>query len=253
MNLPVEVVEATRAGRAVLFLGSGASREAALEAGGTYPDGAELARALGWKPPRVLPGTRPRPVQPSVSAAAAALSRPALAAALRAQVGVQQIAPTAAHTLSVRRFPLIFTTALDDLIERAATAEGVALTVTPWGQTLPEVEGHRLVRLRGDLETPVLSEADRAARAFPEDFKNQIRALIRKSVVFFVGYRPDEEEFEQLWEDLTVCYGAELPRCHLAVSSGTISDYQWQRWVWRGLLMFSADPIECLTELESRC
>ena len=76
--------------------------------------------------------------------------------------------------------------------------------------------------------------------------------LIRRNVLFFVGYRPDEEEFEQLWEDLTVCYGGELPRCHLAVSQGTIDDYQWQRWVWRGLLLFHADPIECMEELQRR-
>lgn len=46
--------------------------------------------------------------------------------------------------------------------------------------------------------------------------------------------------------------GAELPRCHLAVAQGRIEDYQWQRWVWRGLLPFAADPSECMNALKAK-
>ena len=101
-------------------------------------------------------------------------------------------------------------------------------------------------------DTLLLTPADRAAAPFPPSVKKAVRKLIRKQVIFFVGYRPDEEEFEQLWNDLTTCYGGELPRCHLAVAQGAINDYLWQKWVWRGLLMFTADPLEAMAELEAR-
>ena len=52
--------------------------------------------------------------------------------------------------------------------------------------------------------------------------------------------------------DLSDAYGGELPRCHLAVAQGPIDDYLWQKWVWRGLLMFTADPTETMAALESQ-
>jgi hypothetical protein len=76
--------------------------------------------------------------------------------------------------------------------------------------------------------------------------------VLRKQVCFFVGYRPDEEEFDLLFDSLSEAYGGELPRCHLAVAQGRISDYHWQKWVWRGLLLFMADPSEALEALEAQ-
>jgi hypothetical protein len=31
-----------------------------------------------------------------------------------------------------------------------------------------------------------------------------------------------------------------------------MDDFLWQKWVWRGLLLFTADPVECLSEVEAR-
>ena len=70
--------------------------------------------------------------------------------------------------------------------------------------------------------------------------------------MFFVGYRADEEEFERLFAELSDAYGGELPRCHLACGQGTIDDFLWQKWVWRGLLLFLSDPGEAMKELEAR-
>jgi hypothetical protein len=36
------------------------------------------------------------------------------------------------------------------------------------------------------------------------------------------------------------------------VAQGRIDDYQWQRWVWRGLLLFTADPTECMSMLDDK-
>lgn len=256
MNLPVEVIEAVRAGRCALVVGSNATREAVELAGGQYPEGADLARQLGWQRPKVMPGARPKPVMPSVTGGAAALEaklgRAGLVATLGLKVGARDVPPSEAHHAAWRRFNAVFTTCWDELLEAAA---GPDLDLRGWGDEVPQpsVDHRVLYRLRGRLSDPsslILTDADRAARTFSDDFKSQIRTLVRRYVLFFVGFRPDEEEFEQLWEDLTVCYGGELPRCHLAVSQGTIDDYQWQRWVWRGLLLFHADPVECMTELE---
>ena len=62
---------------------------------------------------------------------------------------------------------------------------------------------------------------------------------------------------------ILACYwaGAQAPRIttHFpanlevsAVAQGNISDYLWQKWVWRGLLLFTADPIDFMAELERR-
>lgn len=254
MNLPLEVIEAVRDGRCVLFLGSAASREAAEEADRDYPDEKALAKALGWRPPKQLPGVRPKPVVPSVIEGAglceAQRGRAGLIATLSGQVGAEDLPPSAAMKAAVERFPLIFTTAWDGLICRAAPDR----PVLHWGAPVPELspDAPAIYALRGLLREPgtvLATAADRAGRVFSNALKADLRTMVRRQVIFFMGFRPDEEEFEQLWEDLTVCYGGELPRCHLAVAQGPINDYQWQRWVWRGLLLFSADPSECMEAL----
>ena len=257
MNLPVEVIDAVREGRCVLFMGSWATREAALAAGRAYPDGKGLATALGWKRPRVLPGMRPKPGTPSVTEGAAALEaargRAALDSTLRALVGADDVPPTSAHLIAARRFPLIFTTCWDDVLDRAAP--GHAARGTDEEVELPDPTAPVLVRMRGGFSAPggpIATVSDRENHPLSKAFADSLRFLLRRAVVLFVGFRPDEEEFEQLFAELSACYGGELPRCHLAVAQGNISDYLWQKWVWRGLLLFTADPTECLEELDRR-
>ncbi|MFZ5479594.1 MAG: SIR2 family protein [Myxococcota bacterium] len=248
MNLPVEVLEAVRAKRCVCFLGSRAAFEAAQLAGADYPDAAALAKELGWRRPAPVPGQRPKPTSPSVEEGAATFEakhgRAALEARLAERVGAP-FAPPPFYEKLLARFPLVVTTCWDDLLERAG-----ASTVTGRGEPIPN-EG--VVRLRGRLgDRPVVTAADFAAQPLSPDQKKQLRALIRNQVVLFVGYRPDEEEFERLFGELSDAYGGELPRSHLAAAQGPIDDYQWQKWVWRGLLLFLADPSEVVGELEAK-
>jgi hypothetical protein len=261
LNLPVEVVEAVKAKKCVVFLGSRASLEAAEVAEAPYPDAKALAKALGWTKPRVGTAQRPKHVMTSVEEGAAgfeaANGRAKLVSELQTRIGVAGVAPTLAHTGALKHFPMIFTTNPDDLIERAAAQAGVRLDVLARGDRLPESDPTRrvLVKLRGGFERPeglMLTPADFAARPLPDDVKKQLRSLVRNQVILFVGYRPDEEEFERLFGELSDAYGGELPRCHLASAQGPIDDYLWQKWVWRGLLLFTADPIECMTELEAQ-
>lgn len=259
MNLPVEVIEAVREQRAVLFVGSRFAAEAAEAVGRAYPDDAALAKQLGWKRPRQLMGTRKKgPVQPSPAAGAQSLEasqgRGALEARVRLLRDLADAAPTTAHDTAVRRFPLIFTTCQDDALTRAATAADTGHTLRQRHDPVPGLDPDTPViyHWTGSFALPpslVLTPADRG-RPLAREIEKATRSLLRRKVVFFVGYKPDEEEFELLWDDLTRCYGGELPRCHLAVAQGRIDDYLWQKWVWRGLLMFTADPIECMQELE---
>ncbi len=257
MNLPVEVIEAARQDRCVLFLGNRASVEAAELTGGSCPEQRALAKQLGWKKPLIVAGKKGTivSVEETASAFERANGRPALLAALTTSLG--GTAPSPAHTVAVQRFPLVFTTNYDDLIERAAAEAGVPIDVLGRQSVLPPPQQGRctLVRLRGDLARPdtmVVTGADHASRPLGAELKKQLRLLMRHQVVLFVGFRPDEEEFERLFSELSDAYGGELPRCHLAVAQGPIDDFLWQKWVWRGLLMFTADPVECLTELEAR-
>jgi len=256
VNLPVEVIDAVRDGRCLIFVGSRFTAESRLAAGQAVTDGNALARSLGWTRPKPRPGSAPTPVTPSVQQGAtdyeARHGREELEAAIDRLVGGSGLTPTSAHRAAVGHFRRIFTTAWDDLLEDAAAQQGVELQIVGRGEPIPDLRDGTsiLVRLRNGGQWPrCVTTEDHAQLSWDEDTRRQMRKLIRGHVVLFVGYRPDEEEFEALFGELSAVYGAELPRCHLAVAQGRIEDYQWQRWVWRGLLLFTADPTECMDAL----
>ncbi len=250
MNLPVEVIDAAREHRCLVFVGSRFAAEAREHSGLDGYTGAQVARTMGWKRPRVLPGRPPRPTTPSVRMAAAAreaeVGRSGMLEELEALVGGAGLEPVESHRIVAELFQRVFTTGLDGLMEAAASDAGH--TVVGPGEAIPD--GPVVVRLRGGFDSnPVVTEGDWVP--FDAESTAVIRAWIRSHVVLFVGYRPDEEEFELLFEQLREAYRAELPRCHLAVAQGRIEDYQWQRWVWKGLLLFTADPSECMGSLKA--
>jgi len=246
VNIPVEVIEACASNRCVLFVGSRATSEAVVEEGGTYLEQKRLARKLGGRV--------------SVRAALAELlqgaPRDEVIKRLRSHLAVPDTAPGDFHLRAVRRFSTIYTTCRDDLMERAALAEGIEFTVYYPGDALPApgIEGLHIVKLWGGFEKPeslVLTDGDQAKHPLAAQ-KSAVRLMLRKQVVFFVGYLLEEEDFDLVFEDLSEAYGGELPRVHLAVAQGKISDYHWQKWVWRGLLLFIADPSEALEAVDQQ-
>lgn len=252
VNLPVEVIGAVRENRCLVFVGSRFAAEARELAGVPAHTGREVAKSLGWRPARGIPGRRQGPITPSIAEAAAAREalngRDAMLAELQTLSGAAGLQPTSAHGFVVDHFEKVFTTALDGLLEEAAAERGRAFAAVGPGE--PLVDGPVIVRMRGSFgNQPVVTSADLGAVGWDDATKSEVRRLIRSHVVLFVGYRPDEEEFELLFDQLADAYRAELPRCHLAVAQGRIEDYQWQRWVWRGLLLFTADPTECMKAL----
>jgi len=261
MNLPVEVMEAVRNKKCILFVGSHFAAEAADKANLTFPEPAELAKELGWKKPKSPMGQKQKGVVPSVEEGAAAYEaangRAALVAHFAERVGASGAAPTRAHELALKHFPMVFTTAVDTLLEEQARRTGTTLDVIDRSMKIPDPDPARrvLVRLRGDLGRPdslILTAADHQQHPLSPDQRKTIRSLVRGYVVFFVGYRPDEEEFEKVFSEFSDAYGGELPRCHLAVAQGNIDDYLWQKWVWRGLLMFLADPSDALDQMDAQ-
>ncbi len=258
MNLPVEVIDAVREGRCLVFAGSRFGAECRERDGLPAVSGTALAKSMGWKKPRPKPGRAPSPVTPSVREAAASFQaehgREGLVAHLQDQVGVDELAPNDAHRFVVRHFDLVFTTVWDGLFEKAAAEAGRSFRVLSRDAVVPEVSEKEpvLVRLRGGFASePIVTAADEQGPSWDDAGRRRLRQLIRKNVVLFIGYRPDEEEFEVLFQQLTEAYGSSLPRCHLAVSQGRIDDYQWQRWVWKGLLLFTADPQEATEALQA--
>ena len=246
MNLPVEVVEAVNKGKCVLFVGRRASLEAASEGGLKYPSERQLARKVAG---------RKASLEEALSGVRATGGREAVNDTLREWLSVDDVAPTEFHRIAIKRFPLIFTSAPDDLLERAAQDLGAPAEVLYRGQSIPKPDPQKryVYKYWGGFERPdtlSLTQTDRREINHPADHKKRWRGLLKDHVLFFIGFRPDEAEFEAVWEDISDSYGGELPRCHLAVAQGRISDVIWQKWVWRGLLLFLADPIESMEELE---
>jgi len=242
VNVPVEVVEATRKGRCALFVGRRATLEAVEEAGGEYPDQRGLSRMLKGR----------KSLREASEGFAERLGRDALVAVLKEHLNKGD--PGDFHARAVKTFPRIFTTCWDDLLERAARAQGLEVDVRYAGDPIPEAEEGKVLvyKLWGGFEKPETLVVLGSDQGRLEGIRRDVRNVVRKRTCFFVGYRPDEEEFDLLFDELSEAYGGELPRCHLAVAQGRISDYHWQKWVWRGLLLFMADPGEALEALEAQ-
>ncbi|MCP4803987.1 MAG: SIR2 family protein [Proteobacteria bacterium] len=240
MNVPIEVVEATRDRRCALFVGRRATLEAVVDSGGEYPDQKRLARMLKGR----------TSIREASAAFEERLGRAALIAVLTEHHGAEGTEPGSFHMDAVKRFPRIFTTCWDDLLERAADAQGIAYEVRYGGDPIPLAGDTLLIyKIWGGFEAPdrmVLTAGDAGKLV---DIRKDVRLVVRKNVCFFVGYRPDEEDFDLIFDEISEAYGGELPRCHLAVAQGKISDYHWQKWVWRGLLLFIADPSEAAQAL----
>ena len=250
MNLPVEVIDAARAGRCWIVVGSHATAEAFAAAGRPWMSEAQLTRRIGARvstPDRAGSHAvhRARTEHPSLASAsslhAATHGNASLLANLVTARGADGLTPTHAHAHARTLAPVTLTTTWDDLLDRA----GAALESSGTGAVRS-----KLVHLRGRFGTnegPVVTAADRQAR--PPTFEDTLGQQLRHRVLFFVGYRPEDEEFALLVEDIARACGGHLPRCHVAVAGGPMDDYLFQKWVWKGLLLFMADPTEALEAL----
>lgn len=245
MTLPVQIIEAVGANTCILVSGRRASIEAASIAGEKRPAESKMARLMAGKKSHF---------GDAIKGYESAKGINALRMFMLGQLNVSNIGPSAYHIDAVRRYPLIICTSQDDLFERAAKAEGIELLVLERGEPLPtpDPEKRVLYKMWGSLEKPDTlgwTPEQRAALPAVPEFRKRLRKLLTKQTLFFVGYRADDAEFAWVFEELSEGFGGKLPRCHLAVAQGRISDFYWQKWVWRGLLLFTANPTEVTTGL----
>ena len=248
MSLPLEVVEALDESRCILFVGRRASLEAVTAQGGEYPGQKKLARLLMGKKAEY---------EEALKVAHRRLGDEGLAREMEALLGCTKSKPGEFHRQAVRHFNLIYTSCADTLLEQAAEEQGLKVEVFYRGEPLPQAEEGvvRIYKYWGGYERPetlVVRQEDLERVTLPGDTRKALRKLLVRNVVFFVGYRPDEVEFSWVYEELESGFGGKLPRTHLAVSQGRISDYFWQKWVWKGLLLFTADPSHVMAQIEAR-
>ena len=152
MNLPVEVIEAVREDRCVVFLGNRVSLEAAELKDRAYPEQKALARQLGWRKPTAVVGKKGTiaSVEEGAAAYERANGRAGLLALLERELGGLET-PSPAHLAVVRRFPLVFTSNYDDLLERAGREAGVTVDVLGRQSPIPDPEpGTRTRRSSGE-------------------------------------------------------------------------------------------------------
>jgi len=247
VSLPIEVVESQASRRCILFVGRRAALEAVKAAGGDYPGQKKLARLLAGKKVEF---------EAALEGAHRRLGTDGLRREMEALLGCEKAEPGEFHRSAVRNFSLIFTTCQDRLLEKAAEAEGLTVECFFRGDPIPEAEEGvvRIYKFWGGFERPeslYFRPEDRAEVPLPADLRKSLRRILVRNVLFFVGYRPDEVEFSWAYEELEEGFGGKLPRSHLAVAQGRISDYYWQKWVWKGLLLFTADPSDVMAQIEA--
>ena len=97
-------------------------------------------------------------------------------------------------------------------------------------------------------------ERARSFRVIPHDealpAREHLRSLLLRGGALFLGYRADDADFAQRFEQITEVWGGRLPRAWVASEPGRIPDVIWQKWVWRGLWLFTATADEVLEGLE---
>ena len=102
---------------------------------------------------------------------------------------------------------------------------------------------------------PVQLDRARAWRVLehqdPLPDKATLRGWLLRGGALFVGYAADEPAFAERFEALSQGWGGRLPKAWVASRPGRIPDVVWQKWVWRGLWMFTASTDEVLDALEA--
>ena len=106
----------------------------------------------------------------------------------------------------------------------------------------PSVQPSQLARARG---WRVLEHQE------PLPDKATLREWLLRGGALFVGYAADEPAFAERFEALSQAWGGRLPKAWVASRPGRIPDVIWQKWVWRGLWMFTASADEVLDALEA--
>ncbi|MBN2393976.1 MAG: SIR2 family protein [Anaerolineae bacterium] len=148
-----------------------------------------------------------------------------------------------AHTL-----PAIITTAYDDLLERALRDAGVPFDRLVRGSDVAFARPDRLalIKLYGDVQMPdtlVVTEDDHYGLwrdRDKESLLDEVRALLKKQTVLFLGYNLSDPDFNLLWREVLDKMGR-FARTAYAVWP-SLPEEEQRVWRDRMIQVLDADP-----------
>ena len=150
------------------------------------------------------------------------MGRHELISHLREQLDTTRIAPTKSHDL-IARLPIriVFTTNLDDLIERAYRDAEKRVNLVVGATELPfwDESSIKLVKLHGSIDRPetvIITEKD-----YNKIYRGkalllqQLNVLLATKTFLFIGYSMNDPDFNQIYDQLSVDLGQYQRRPYL--------------------------------------
>ena len=247
--VPEELVEQFATGNAVLFLGS--ELVATTEDGEPMPRWDDIARLLaercGYSDENL---SLPRVAQHFEMVK----GRQALVDFLVERLDDPRLVPAPTHHLIARLpFPIIITTAMDLLLERALRQAGrrVQKVVTSADAAYLDAEATVVIKLLGDVERKeaiVITEDDYLAYADRSPLlSDMVKAHFATTTPLFLHCDLDDPHLKQIYDEVVRRQGRHKAR-GFAVHP-TPTDYQRRFWARKNLEIIVADPVAFLQAL----
>jgi hypothetical protein len=151
----------------------------------------------------------------------------------------------------------IITTAYDNLLELAFQEAGIPINRVVRGSDVSFINPDRptLIKLYGDAQQPdtlVVTEDDHYGLwrdRDKEDLLDQVRAVLRKQTVLFLGYNLTDPDFNLLWREVLDRAGR-FARTAYAVWPDLPED-EVRMWRDRGIVIFDVGPWEILESIDT--
>jgi hypothetical protein len=209
--VPPELIEQMGKGNVVLFLGAGLSIGAGLPGWGDLIR--PLAERIGYAGDDLLKAAQFYENRNG---------RHALISYLRDRLDTTGIEPTPNHAL-LARLPIniLFTTNLDDLLERAYRQAGRPVNLVVGATELPFWDESRvnLVKLHGTYDRPdsvIITEQDyHTIYRSNALVVQQLNALLAIKTFLFAGYSVSDPDFNQIYDQLRIDLGRHQRRPYL--------------------------------------
>lgn len=146
----------------------------------------------------------------------------------------------------------LVTTAYDNLLELAFQDAGMPINRVVRGSDVSFIDPSRptLIKLYGDIQQPntlVVTEDDHydlGRDRDKEDLLHEVKTVLRRQTVLFLGYNLADPDFNLLWREVLDRAGR-FNRTAYAVWPG-LSDSEVQIWRDRGIVILDEDPMGVL-------
>jgi hypothetical protein len=160
-----------------------------------------------------------------------------------------------AELVKTQQVETLITTAYDNLLELAFQQAGLAIDRVVRGSDLAFASPGRpmLIKLYGDAQQPdtlVVTEDDQDGlwrNRDKEDVLDQVRLVLRRNAILFLGYNPADPDFRPLWREVLDRMGR-FARTAYAAWPGLPEDEK-QVWADRQVRVIEMQPLALLEEL----